>query len=234
MKPYLLTIRCLALTTAILCGPIPERASASSVTFNFDAAYNSVSSVNLGNTSGLPDLSVGLMNGQIVHGSFSYDPATDPFMTDIPLPGNGTLARFVTGPFSFSIPSLTFSALSSNAFVFDATTAGTGESFGVSADISGLSLPPDGGASANVTFISNAGNVFNSPALPALILLSDFNLAVFVVNEVDPRGQRADVFDITNLAEVSDTPLPSALSLFVGGAGLIGLMARRRKQKRTA
>ena len=34
--------------------------------------------------------------------------------------------------------------------------------------------------------------------------------------------------------DVAQTPLPAALPMFLGGAGLIGLLARRRKQKRAA
>src|SRR5690349_5105737 len=33
--------------------------------------------------------------------------------------------------------------------------------------------------------------------------------------------------------DVSSTPLPAALPMFLGGAGLIGLLARRRKQKQS-
>jgi hypothetical protein len=41
---------------------------------------------------------------------------------------------------------------------------------------------------------------------------------------------------IDNLAVASatPTPLPAALPMFIGGAGLIGLLARRRKRKRAA
>lgn len=41
---------------------------------------------------------------------------------------------------------------------------------------------------------------------------------------------------LDNLAveSTSATPLPAALPMFIGGAGLIGLLARRRKQKRAA
>jgi hypothetical protein len=41
-------------------------------------------------------------------------------------------------------------------------------------------------------------------------------------------------FDQVNGTATSATPLPAALPMFLGGAGLIGLLARRRKQKLTA
>lgn len=42
-----------------------------------------------------------------------------------------------------------------------------------------------------------------------------------------------DTFKLTGSAQasVSATPIPAALPLFAGGAGLIGLLARRRKRK---
>ena len=39
---------------------------------------------------------------------------------------------------------------------------------------------------------------------------------------------------IDNLAVASATPLPAALPMFIGGAGLVALLARRRKQKQAA
>jgi hypothetical protein len=231
MKFDLLTIKRLALASGILCSLIPNLATASSLVFNFDAAYTGTT--NFGNTSSLPDLSIGLVRGQIIHGSFSYDPSTEPFMTEESIFGNGTLGRFNTGAFLFSIPSLSFSTDSSNAWVFDATVAGSGESFGVFANVpASAALPPN--TVIDVGFISSAGNVFSSLALPVSILLNDFDIAVLAVNEEVLGGQRVIAFDITNVSATSDTPLLAALPLFVSGGGLIVVLARRKNRKALA
>jgi len=39
---------------------------------------------------------------------------------------------------------------------------------------------------------------------------------------------------LCNIGHKGETPLPAALSLFAGGLGVMGLLARRRMRKQTA
>ncbi len=41
-------------------------------------------------------------------------------------------------------------------------------------------------------------------------------------------------YDVTGVGTQSNTPLPAALPLFAGGLGFVSILARRRKQKKTA
>jgi len=53
-----------------------------------------------------------------------------------------------------------------------------------------------------------------------------------------PNGIQEKVFDVLRLTPSNKpgaaTPLPWTLPLFAGGAGMIALLARRRKRKQTA
>jgi hypothetical protein len=93
----------------------------------------------------------------------------------------------------------------------------------------------DNGAtfSLNNTLLSTTGSTGYSSLVSFLIPAGSFQATnffdVFVQN--DACGGCLNPTGLLVSASVGTTPLPAALPLFAGGLGMIGLLARRRKQK---
>jgi len=221
----------LCLACGVIVAVSLSSANASALTFDFGAAYNAAASASAGNLINLTDFSVGLVNGQIIHGSFSYDPAsavtaTSPFFD----------SASYAATFSFTIPSLTVSAPAANASVVDFFDPVTNDAFGVG---SSLALPSPTGHTIGLVFnIALAGPNALASTAPTAFDLADFSTqSQFFLVQTDLAsgqfvGQSQLVFDLTGVT--AETPLPAALPMFLGGAGLLGLLARRRKQRRVA
>jgi hypothetical protein len=77
----------------------------------------------------------------------------------------------------------------------------------------------------NASAIADASHTFSFPVGSKVFDLPDG----FTVNAPD-----LFIFDNLFLPPDAETPLPAALPLFAGGLGLIGLLARRRKQRHAA
>jgi hypothetical protein len=223
--------RALCLACGVIVAVSLSPANASALTFDFDAAYNAAASASAGNLGNLTDFSVGLVNGQIIHGSFSYDPASAPTVT---IPASES-ANY-TATFSFTIPSLTISAPAANASVINFFNPLADDVFGVG---SSLALPSSPGHTIGLAFnIILAGPGALASTTPAALDLADFSTQsqFFLVQSDFASGQFVGqsqlLFDLTSVT--AETPLPAALPMFLGGAGLLGLLARRRKQRRVA
>ena len=91
--------------------------------------------------------------------------------------------------------------------------------YGASLTYSGITAAVDALAALFVTFVQPAG-VWDCPtcSVTLLSLAGDQNLG----------------YDTVEITTTTVTPVPAALPLFAGGLGVIGLIARRRKQKATA
>src|SRR5262249_9060416 len=134
----------------------------------------------------------------------------------------------------FSIPAHTFFLTGGIAEVTDTTTVGT-DSFsafqsGPVSFVSGQLLT----LGLGVELTSSLTTPFSSTDFPIHLNLADFPFAVMAITQDDFAG-RVNVghseldFDITNLTEVSSTPLPAALPLFATGLGALGLLGWRRR-----
>ena len=224
--------RALCLACGIIVAVSLSPANASALTFDFDAAYNAAASASAGNLSNLTDFSVGLVNGQTIHGSFSYDPASASTASS-PFFDSASYAA----TFSFTIPSLTISAPAANASAVDFFAPLADDAFGVGSFLA-LSSPPPGHTISLAFNIALAGPGALASIAPAAFNLADFSTqSQFFLVQTDLAsgqffGQSQLVFDLTSIT--AETPLPAALPMFLGGAGLLGLLARRRKQKRVA
>jgi len=211
-------------------------ANANVLTFSFDATYNAAESAanTSGDTSRLTDYTPGLVNGQTYHGTFSYDTSAPPSL--FPAPGE-VIAQYPGATVTFSIPAHTFSISSGIAEVKDAITVDVDSFFAFQpgtlvSTVSGHSLFLGFG----VEFISSSMSLYSSTNLPTQINLADFSSAVMAIVQDDYLGSgrvghSVLDFDITNLSEVSSTPLPATFPLFATGLGALGLLGWRRKQK---
>ena len=215
--------------------PASAPASASALTFDFAAAYNAAASASSGDVSNLTDFSAGLADGQVIHGSFSYDPASAPTSTfsDMLTFDSANYAA----AFSFTIPSLSVPSQAGNASVINSFAPLANDIFGVGSSLA-LASPLGHDISLSFAVGLNGFGALSSTALPAAFNLADFNIqAQFFLDQFDQAsgqfvGQSQLVFDLTSIT--AETPLPAALPMFMGGAGLLGLLARRRKQGRVA
>lgn len=77
------------------------------------------------------------------------------------------------------------------------------------------------------TVASVSGQVFTAESIIGVTLLASNTIQFLGTVAAD------DTAFIDNVS-VTTTPLPAALPLFAGGLGMIGLLARRRKQKNAA
>lgn len=83
-----------------------------------------------------------------------------------------------------------------------------------------------------VTSDDENGNLIDAPNLAGLTLLG-------TINEDGTFQDVSSFFGLTGgtlllASDVSETPIPAGLPLFASGAGLIGLLARKRKRKAAA
>jgi hypothetical protein len=231
-----------AMTALVLLALAPE-ANAASVTFNFDAKYDAAASAAnaTGDTSNLIDFSAGLVDGQIIHGSLSYDPAAAPLVTNT---GTGfNTANYGSLVLSLTLPTFNGS-LPNFALVIDATTSAvttdrfqTG--FPIDTSFTGHSIM----GAVGLDFIGSL-TTFSSTSLPSSLHLADFTSAIFYEEQTDIAsgqtfGHNKFVFNLISLTDGSETPpgatpLPAALPLFVGGLGALGLLGWCRKRKAAA
>jgi hypothetical protein len=105
-----------------------------------------------------------------------------------------------------------------------------------------------GSAACSNSFHDAGSALFNVDQIYTVSLGAQFHAFMFPVvaesltvkGNIDPLFTAPDGYSIEYSAGLleggptSATPLPAALPMFAGGAGLIGLLARRRKQKRAA
>src|SRR5262249_24940007 len=98
--------------------------------------------------------------------------------------------------------------------------------------------PPNHSISKGV-FVQFIGTM-NTTSLPKSFNLADFTDATFFITQSDFLlnggfvGNSTILFNLTNIALVSETPLPAALPLFVTGLGALGLVGLRRKRRKIA
>jgi hypothetical protein len=211
-------------------------ANAATLNFSFDMTYNAAASAagTAGTTTNLVDYSVGLVDGQTYHASFSYDPSASPTSTSTNFPFNIAL---YPATLSFSIPSLTVSNAGATADVHDAVVS-LADFLRVSA-ITQPAAPTGHIITDEALFFMNANSstLFTTTALPTTLNLSDFFSPQFLLEQDDSLatgasfGSTALVFDLTNVSVASETPVPAALPLFATGLGGLGLLGWRRKKK---
>ena len=212
-------------------------AHATSLTFNFDAKF--VSAGTLGDTSNLIDYSAGLVVGQIIHGSFSYDPSAaslfPPFIS-----GGVTLASYFPISLAFSTPSANFSTAAAVARMNDAIVGPSTDHFSIESDISSLTLSGHTLDLLPTVAFDGPLTTFNSAALPTNFNLADFTVAALVVSqdELDASdnvvGLSTFRADLTSITVSSETPIPAALPLFASGLGAFGVLSWRRNRKAAA
>jgi hypothetical protein len=218
-------------------------ATANTLTFNFGAAYGGPST--FGNTSNLPDLSAGLAIGQIIHGSFSYDPSlaatvnfSSPSETDV---------QFFPATVSFSIPSVTVTNQTEKISISDFTSANDFFNIGINLATQSNFTPPTPPANHTFTFSASLslgalnGTTFNSSSLPTSYIFSNLVSPSLTVSESDSLagfgaalfGTISLQFDVTEIS-AANTPLPATLPLFATGLGALGVLGWRRKRKLAA
>jgi hypothetical protein len=155
--------------------------AATAATFDFAAAYNATTSIVIGNTSNLTDYSAGLINGQIIHGTFSYDPTLAP--TSTASNSQFDQANYLA-TISFSLPSLTVPTSAASAFVIDGK-AGFADVFAVAVNMPAPVAPTNHffaeGASLSLTAATDS--LFNSTALPTSFDLADFLRASLFISQ---------------------------------------------------
>ena len=81
-----------------------------------------------------------------------------------------------------------------------------------------------------ITSDDESGNLFGAPDLSRMTLLGSITEDGTFQDISTFFGLQAGTLLVAS--DVSETPIPAALPLFAGGAGLIGFLAGRRKQKR--
>ena len=159
---------------------IGSAAHAASLTFNFDATYNTAFSGNAGNTSNLTDYSAGLIVGQTIHGSFSYDPSAAPTFS-ASLGGGRTISDYFPTSLSFSIPSLNFSTAVATTTVLDSTQPADLDTFQLVTDVFSAISSTHSVESRTGVFLDGPPTIFNSASLPANFNLADFGEAALIM-----------------------------------------------------
>ena len=236
VRAWAATISGMLLSLGLLS--IGSAAHAASLTLNFDATYNTALSGNAGNTSNLTDYSAGLIGGQTIHGSFSYDPSAAPTFS-ASLSGGRTISDYFPTSLSFSIPSLNFSTAVATITVLDSTQPADLDTFQLVTDVFSAISPTHSVESRTGVFLDGPPTIFNSASLPANFNVADFGDAALIMVQTDSEngtffGQRILRFDMTAVTASSETPLPAALPLFATGLGALGLLGWRRKRKAAA
>jgi hypothetical protein len=213
-----------------LTGP----ADAGVITFNFTATFTSVQDT--GDVSTLPNLAAGLVVGQSISGSFSYDTSIAGFNTGANTSYNGaTLSATLPSGVVSSGPSTTTTTIQHNALA---------DQLFLSASLIFSSLVgPDLETLGAVSLYDPTGTAFSSVDLPTSIDLNTFSSKTYTVQEdayyiysVAPDtnigfvGSRFINFDLTSLS-VAAVPEPSTWALMLVGFAGIGFMAYRRKSK---
>ena len=209
-------------------------ANASVLTFNFDAEYFSAGGT--GDTTNVTDFSAGLVVGQIIHGSFSYDTSSAPFSTSSTSNSN---TAYYPATLSFIIPSVTLSSVSAFVSVQDGFDPTSNDVFGVTAQ---LQQTPPGHLLDFISGVVLAAvpDLYTSTSLPTSLNLSDFDSHFLSLTDTDysfpgiiqSLGETGAVFIVTDIQPASETPIPAALPLFATGLGVLGLLGWHRKRKR--
>jgi hypothetical protein len=201
-------------------------ARAATVTYNFTGLFDSATSpLNTTFNAG---------TATPITGSFSYETTTTVDPTFPAGPGVGVYPGAVTA-LQINIGGWSFSASDGNVHVFanfDAVVI-----FADSFLSHGVTGPAFGGyAPSQIAFqlLDFQGTVFSNTLLPALLDVPQFDLSIFSIFFFNGRVGANVEGNITNLTlAVSEVPLPGALPLFASGLGVIGLLAWRRKRKKS-
>ena len=209
---------------------------ASTVTFNYDAVVTLIDQS--GDLSLLPNAGAGLVVGQTIHGSFTYDTAS---------PSQSFFVNtldYSSAALTIVLPAATISGGGPIRVSNDSSGQDRIDIFGPSTtnNVAGTGGMHQIGTASQLNLVDSTSSVFNSLALPTVLNLSNFDFKNLSVQEfdisLDSSGDPAflvginDIlFEVTSLSPVSETPLPAALPLFATGLGAMGLLGWRRKRK---
>jgi hypothetical protein len=222
-KTALRTIGAAVLSFAAALFAAATPSAASSYTLNFTGTVSS--------TTGL-FLAVGIVSGDTVSGSVTFDPVNT---------SSATTSAFVNN-FGQSVSSFTFhlNHLSDPGLDFDNTDTGTGQI--ASSQFGGAGLDLSGQSAASTLNLRFRTDGSTAPLASLAALPTDPSAILAMLGGASPSalglyemfGFGRVNFDVAFAPLVAATPIPAALPLFAAALGGLGFIGWRRRQDRAA
>jgi hypothetical protein len=208
------------LAVAFLAAGISAQAGAADVTFAFSGRLTNVSS----------NLSSFFSTGDTFSGRYTFD---DSALDSDPSPDTGTYTPAMT--FSLNMGPLSFSSatkLPTTIYVSNFATY----SYFINSALTNPGVVGSLGLNYwELALIANNGVALNSDALPHTAFpLALAKTATLEMYFGPPAGSGFAFGDLTSYALVSSIPEPGTYAMLLAGLGLLGFMARHRKQKEAA
>jgi hypothetical protein len=212
----------------------PQALSATVLTYAYDATVTSIHVS--GDTSLLPSSGSGLVVGQTINGSFTYDTsASSSFIGGSMYSYTANL--YATGSLTINLPTTTVSGSTPYGYsseVFNSTPANGGNGFVVFGPYSDnvVAGTHEIYLAYQLDLYDRTASVLNSLSLPTSLNLSDFDFRGLSIQEVDFSGGQYNVaLELTSLTEVAAVPEPSTWAMMLLGFAGVSFMAYRRSRK---